>query len=136
MVVQRHNFSITASIDQRLSLVVFTSICLTSFLAWPSFTITWYIILRYACAMLLLSYLGWQFYQLKTWHCSFWIDEAGKAGLSKPNISCQLKRFWVSPFAVVFQLENDQSSHFVIVWRDMLDDTSYRHLCRLVLAHG
>nr|WP_258405010.1 protein YgfX [Shewanella psychrotolerans] len=50
--------------------------------------------------------------------------------------SYRLKRLWISPFVVLFQMTVEQEKHLIVVWRDMLDDTSYRHLCRLLLRFG
>ncbi|WP_076407702.1 protein YgfX [Shewanella sp. UCD-KL12] len=148
MVEPRHSFTLTASFDQRLSLVVAACICLTSFLAWPYFGNAYFQLFKYLLFSLICLFFIYQFYQLKQWSCQFTLGDRGEGMLSikAPNRyiadSTQVaKKFKlirkpvITSFIVLFyiQLEGSHRKRLMIVWADMLDDTGFRHLCRLLL---
>ncbi|MCE9679056.1 hypothetical protein LZP69_07670 [Shewanella sp. AS1] len=107
-----------------------------------------------ALLVLLLFIVQWR--KLYAWSLAFWVDEAGRCAfipsrtielVTEPDNGSAnaLKTLWVSPWLVVFHLNVKANSgentreprkHLILVWRDMLDDTSYRHLCRLLLRFG
>lgn len=78
----------------------------------------------------------YQCLRLRHWRLHFWLDESGKGALADNEETYLLKRLWVSPYVVLFHMCGEQEKHLIIVWRDMLDDTNYRHLCRLLLRFG
>ncbi len=43
----------------------------------------------------------------------------------------------VTPFILLFyiRIEGSRKKRLMIVWADMLNDTSFRHLCRLLLNY-
>lgn len=145
----RHSFTLTASFDQRLSLVVAACICLTSFLAWPYFGNIYYQLFKYLLFSLICLFFAYQFYRLKQWSCKFVIGDRGEGILSikesnspMADITQVPKKFKVilkpviTSFIVLFyiQLEGSRQKRLMIVWADMLDDTGFRHLCRLLLT--
>ncbi|WP_299794103.1 protein YgfX [uncultured Shewanella sp.] len=139
MAEQPHSFSLTASFDQRLSLVVFGAVSLTSFLAWPDIDNLYYLLIKGLCLSLLFLFLSYQLWSLNHWRCKFSLDVRGEGRLDnrRGDESVKFKlagRRVVTPFASLFYLQTDRDKRLLIVWADMLDDTSYRHLCRLLLA--
>ncbi|WP_350355260.1 protein YgfX [Shewanella mesophila] len=136
VVAQRHNFYLCASFEQRLSLVIFAAVCLSSFLAWPPLSPLWFVLIKWFVITLVCCFFIYQWFSLKHWHLNFWLDESGKGAFVDREKNYLLKRLWISPFVVLFQMRAEQEKHLIIVWRDMLDDTSYRHLCRLLLRFG
>ena len=145
MAGRRHKFHLVASFDQRLSLVCFAAVCLSSFLVWPPISLLWFVIIKYALLLVVVGFFLYQFWVLKHWSFAFWMDESGKIGLDEKSLDAGqtetcvalfYRRVWVSPFAVLFWLCSDDNKRLVILWRDMFDDTGYRHLCRLLLRFG
>ncbi|BAJ00901.1 protein YgfX [Shewanella violacea] len=146
------SFRLTSSFDQRLALVVLGSVCLSSFLAWPSLDNFIYLSIHYSTAGLTLAFFCYQFWQLKHWYCRFSLSRDG-GGLiafrdreqdAAPVIADKVKFTLVSgpivtPLVVFFYIRTQDMEvghrRLVIIWADMLEDTSYRHLCRLLLAN-
>jgi toxin CptA len=140
---RRHSFSVSASFDQRLSLVVLACVCFSSFLAWPGFESLSYQLVKYGLLGLMLIFFGHRLWQLQGWRCSFMLDEQGEGILGGANRFQLNPNPWVTPFACVFcvslcdeSLAKTGRKRSLIIFRDMLDDTSYRHLCRLLLNAG
>ncbi|MCG9745554.1 protein YgfX [Shewanella sp. Isolate8] len=151
MAGRRHNFHLTASFDQRLSLVCFAALCLSAFLAWPPISSFWFLTLKYGLLLATIVFFLYQLIALRSWSLAFWLDESGRIGLIHDRLDSQLeeskveepgearlshRRVWVSPFMVLFWLYEGEQKRLVILWRDMFDDTGYRHLCRLLLRFG
>ncbi|WP_425601905.1 protein YgfX [Shewanella insulae] len=151
VVGRRHNFYLTASFDQRLSLVCFAAVCLASFLVWPPIVSLWFLIFKYGLLLTTIGFFLYQFVVLRSWSFAFWLDESGKIGLiqdmldtqnhqlhvAEPDEQClSYRRVWVSPLVVLFWLYEGEQKRLAILWRDMFDDTGYRHLCRLLLRFG
>ncbi len=134
--MQRHSFILHSSFDQRLSLVILAAVCFTSFLAWPSIYHPAVTFLRYIIAIAMGIFFIMQWHRLKHWSFQFLIDGSGLVSCNGTRVKYQLKRLWISPFILAFQLHNEKQKRLVLVWRDMLDDTSYRHLCRHLLNYG
>ncbi len=149
---QRHSFRLTSSFDQRLALVVLASVCLCSFLAWPRLDNLIYLMIKYCAAGVTLVFFSYQFWQLSYWHCRFSLGRDGEGqiawGVKRRLASVDetsMEKFTlvmnpiVTPLVVFFYVHTQDMSvghrRLVIVWADMLDDTSYRHLCRLLLAN-
>ncbi|SQH75589.1 conserved membrane protein of unknown function [Shewanella benthica] len=147
-----HSFRLTSSFDQRLALVVLASVCLCSFLAWPSLDNIIYLSIQYCAAGLTLVFFSYQFWQLTYWYCRFSLNRDGEGqivfrGRSELAVvdEIAMEKFTlilspiVTPLVVFFYVHTQDMHvghrHLVIIWADMLDDTSYRHLCRLLLAN-
>ncbi|ABV35751.1 conserved hypothetical protein [Shewanella sediminis HAW-EB3] len=143
MAERLHSFSLKASFDQRLSLVVFCSVCLSSFLAWPDIDNFYYSFAKYLLFTLILLFFSYQFWSLNHWRCRFSLNVKGEGSLDE-MIRGERKTFELSgrrivtPFVSLFYIRTVSEKRLIIVWSDMLDDTSYRHLCRLLLTkkHG
>ncbi|WP_394391979.1 protein YgfX [Shewanella woodyi] len=130
----QHSFNLTSSFDQRFSLVVFASLCLTSFLAWPLLDSLLYHLIKALFFSFMLLFFIHQFLQLKSWHCQFVLNGAGEGRLQGEERFKLTQKAFVSPFICLFYIEADEKLTLMIVWSDMCDDTSYRNLCRLLLA--
>ncbi|WOT04344.1 protein YgfX [Shewanella youngdeokensis] len=133
MGVQQHSFSVTSSFGQRLSLAVLASVCLTSFCIWPSFDSSVY----HSCRLLIfcccLMFFIRVFWRLKYWRCQVLLSAEGHGVLNQQQRFIVTGKPIVTPFAVMFYVEYDGKVTRVVVWADMLNDTNYRHLCRLLL---
>jgi len=143
----RHSFHLIASFDQRLSLVVLACVCLTSFLAWPPIDNGYYQLAKWLFFMLILGFFLYQFWQLSRWECGFSLDVSGVGTLTVcadlgKKFALRARQI-VTPFVCLMFIELDSDSEawwhnrdkrLIIIWSDMLDDTDYRHLCRLLLT--
>ncbi|MPY23291.1 hypothetical protein FM037_21700 [Shewanella psychropiezotolerans] len=132
-------------------MVVLASVCLCSFLAWPSLDNLIYLIIKYCAAGFTLVFFSYQFWLLTYWHCRFSLSRDGEGQIA---FSCRnhlaavdeiaTEKFTlvmspiVTPLVIFFYVHTQDMNvghrRLVIIWADMLDDTSYRHLCRLLLT--
>ncbi|WP_162599152.1 protein YgfX [Shewanella algidipiscicola] len=117
-------------------MVVVAAVCFTSFLAWPPVDVIWFIAIKWSAIALVVAVFIGLWIRLQRWSFSFWLDESGNAGIGNNAAIYTLKRRWITPLMVLFEMHKDGDKHLVMVWRDMLDDTSYRYLCRLLLRFG
>jgi toxin CptA len=130
---QHHSFSVKASFDQRLSLVVFMCVCSSSFLIWP-YTEHWLVaLLRLGLFLLSVSFLIWQLWRLKDWRLSFMLNGKGDGRLSTGEHFRILRRTWVTPFVCMIYIDVEENTRLVLLWADMFTGVDYRHLCRLLL---
>lgn len=130
-----HHFTVCRSRDQQLALVSIAAVCLASFLAWPSLEHIVYTLLRSLCFISMLALFIGQFIKLKHWQCSLTLNSWGE-GLLNGDIRFQVVgKVWVTPLCCFFYIESDKGRDWLLLWRDMFDDTSYRHLCRLLLNY-
>lgn len=100
----------------------------------------------------MLVFFSYQFWQLSYWHCRFSLGRDGEGQIAwrvKRRLASvdetSMEKFTlvmnpiVTPLVVFFYVHSQDMRvghrRLVIVWADMLDDTSYRHLCRLLLAN-
>ncbi|QYX65921.1 hypothetical protein K2227_06245 [Shewanella putrefaciens] len=130
---RHHSFSVKASFDQRLSLVVFICVCSSSFLFWPQSDNFALSLLKYLFIALVCIFLLSQLWRLQQWRLDFVLSDKGEGRLSTGEHFKVLKRTWVTPFVCLMYIEVDTQLRLLMVWADMLDDTDYRHLCRLLL---
>ncbi|MCS6174606.1 protein YgfX [Shewanella sp. SP1S2-4] len=130
---RHHSFSVKASFDQRLSLVVFICVCSSSFLFWPQSDNFALSLLKYLFIALVCIFLLSQLWRLQQWRLDFVLSDKGEGRLSTGEHFQVLKRTWVTPFVCLMYIEVDTQLRLLMVWADMLDDTDYRHLCRLLL---
>ena len=133
MAERRHSFSVKASFDQRLSLVVFVCVCGTSLLIWPETDAAFLRGVRFVLAGFILGFLGYQLWRLRTWHCRFELNGKGKGLLSTGEAFHVLPRTWVTPFVCLVYYQSADKLHLLPLWADMFSDADYRHLCRLLL---
>lgn len=82
--------------------------------------------------MIVCFILG-EFYRLKTWQLSFVLDKKGQGRLASGECFQVQRKIWVTPFACLFGAKFDTQRRLYIIWADMLSDSDYRHLCRLLL---
>jgi toxin CptA len=132
---KQHSFSFTSSFDQRFSLVVVACLCLTSFLAWPLFDNLFYHLIKAALFAFMLLFFTYQLRLLNHWKCHFMLNGIGEGSLVGGDKFTLCNRAFVSPFVCVFYIQTVKGQKLFMVWSDMCDDTSYRHLCRLLLAN-
>ncbi len=138
MVDQNHSFYIKSSLYQKLSLIAQAAFCLSTFYFWPkSLDIN---AVKYLFIVLVLAYFVVAFYNLKKLKISLslYSDHCVKFP-NDPAIYHQ-KVLWVSPLFCAFyvsandELENNKvKKRLIVIWRDMLSETNYRHLSRLLL---
>ncbi|WP_326515449.1 MULTISPECIES: protein YgfX [unclassified Shewanella] len=131
---KQHSFSLISSFDQRFSLVVLACLCLTSFLAWPPFDNLFYHLTQVIFFSFMLLFFTAQFWKLNCWKCQFILNVAGEGSLAGVEKFTLYKRAFVSPFICLFYIETEKGLSLLMVWADMCDDISYRHLCRLLLT--
>ncbi|MGI1987354.1 protein YgfX [Shewanella glacialipiscicola] len=133
MADQHPSFSVKASLDQRLSLVVFVCVCSSAFLLWPQSDTIVLSLLKYFFIALVCIFLLWQLWRLQHWRLGFMLNDKGEGRLSTGEHFKVLKRTWVTPFVCLIYIEVDAEQRLLMVWADMLVDTDYRLLCRLLL---
>lgn len=61
------------------------------------------------------------------------LNDKGEGRLSTGEHFKVQKRTWVTPFVCLIYIEVDAEQRLLMVWADMLVDTDYRLLCRLLL---
>ena len=132
MAAQQHSFSLYSSFGQRLSLAVVAAICLTSFLIWPYSESLVYLVSKALIFSLCCGFFAWQFWLLRFWSRQFILSADGNVRLNQQRFVIKGRPI-VTPFAVVFDIQSGCEEKRLVVWADMLNDTNYRHLCRLLL---
>lgn len=83
--------------------------------------------------LLVCIFLLSQLWRLQHWRLDFVLSDKGEGRLSTGEHFQVLRRTWVTPFVCLMYIEVDTQLRLLMVWADMLDDTDYRHLCRLLL---
>lgn len=139
---QSYFFSIKTSLLQKLALLVLAGLCLFSFWLWPVLDNVIYQGIKILLALSVSAFFIQQFWQLPQWHWQFSLDDRGQGvveaqGDEPENIALvQYRPAIVTPLLCILFLVKDPQNQAVKVvlpvWVDMLDDTSYRHLCRLL----
>ena len=112
--------------------------CLFTLYFWPeSLNLEW---LQYIIVLALVSYFIYQITLLKKFKLMFTLysDNRLKYSGDSTGYSCQV--LWVSPLLCAFYVSASETpervqpeSKLLIIWRDMLSDSNYRHLSRLLL---
>ncbi|MDO6773797.1 MULTISPECIES: protein YgfX [unclassified Shewanella] len=139
------HFSLSASFNQFLSHIVLLCVCLSSFILWPDYRHWAY---QLAFYFILISYLAFfvaHLLALRHWRCQFSLLDASKGKLSQGQEFQLWRSSIVTVFAAVMFIELDVldergvatrgKRQLLIVWSDMLDDSSYRNLCRQLIAY-
>ncbi|WP_299492289.1 protein YgfX [uncultured Shewanella sp.] len=134
MVEQHLSFSLVSSFDQRLTLVIFYLILLASFLFWPQTELVIFLTVKLLLFIALSILFVWQGWKLKCWQYQFSLTASGTGHFSNGRQFNLVKRPLISAFAVVFyyQYPDEKKIGAMMIWSDMLTDTDYRHLCRLL----
>ncbi len=92
-----------------------------------------YFALKCVLALSTLVFLVWQLWQLRHWQRQFVLNGNGEGRFSNGEDFRLLRRTWVTPFVCLIYYESQGKAHLLPLWADMLSDTDYRHLCRLLL---
>jgi toxin CptA len=135
-------FALSASFLQRAGLTVFFAVILSSFLAWPSYSSLIYHIIQTLLFIVVMLIFVFEWRRLSHWRCLFSLGNkrAGTllygTGVQASNISLSKKAFICPLVCIIFlQVSKSGDQRLLLVWSDMLDDTAYRDLCRLLLSH-
>ncbi|MCK8043676.1 hypothetical protein MSG37_02160 [Shewanella sp. 1CM18E] len=132
MDVQQHSFALQSSHGQRLSLAIISAICLSSIAVWPYLENPVYLTIKYLLIGACVCFFIWQFLRLKTWHCRFVMCSDGTGKLESQGNFVVINKPFITPLAVVFDIQLQNETKRLVIWADMLDDTNYRNLCRLL----
>lgn len=134
MVEQHLSFSITSSFDQRLTLVISYLLFLSSFLFWPQSNSSIILFVKIGLLSVLTVFFIWQGWRLSRWQCEFRLSTSGSGSFSNGQRFILVRKAFISAFFVVFyyQCVGESKKKMIVVWSDMLTDTNYRHLCRLL----
>ncbi|MGS0679540.1 protein YgfX [Shewanella sp. 125m-7] len=132
MDVQQHSVDVRSSFGQCLSLAVIALVCLSSFLIWPYAENTLYSLSKSLLFIACSIFFMWQFWRLRKWRCSFVIRADSTGKLVGDMDFVLIGKPVITPFAVMFDVSSGHRQKRVVVWADMLDDTNFRHLCRLL----
>ncbi len=134
-----YQFGLSASFLSRLALVCFFAVILCSFLAWPNLASSLAFYAQLLLIFLTLCLLVYCWRKLTRWQCIFSLDKHGFAQIVEPSSQIYLvdfcRRALVNPlFCIMFLQDMHSGERRVLwVWHDMLTDTEYRTLCRLLL---
>ena len=108
------------------------AICLSSFLIWPYIENTFYLLVKYLIACVCIAFFIKQFLALRHWHYNFIVRSDGSGKLEQAGNFIVINKPFITPFALMFDIQLLHETKRVVVWADMLDDINYRHLCRLL----
>jgi len=135
-------FALSASFLQRGALFVSLAVMLSSFLAWPSYPSLIYQLIQVLLIIstILIFVFGWR--KISRWRCLLSLGNK-RAGtllydvMGQPQNIRLSKKPFISPLLCVIFLQYTKTgeNRLLLVWSDMLDDTGYRTLCRLLLSH-
>ena len=135
----QHQFGLSASFLSRLFLLCWFAILLCSFLAWPQWTSLIFLGIQLLLVLLTLGLLLYCWRKLTVWQCCLSLNHLGSITLSEHGLSAArvvLSRpAMVSTLVCVvfFQDVKSGEKRWLWIWHDMLTDTEYRTLCRLLL---
>lgn len=137
---QQYYFTLGASFNSWLTLIILSLALLSLFLAWPQSQFSWFNALFIFCLFItlgLISYLLWSHHH---WFCHFSLNQNGSGMLDSNQAFVINTRPFITAFVSIIYIEitqpNANKVAMIWVWSDMLDDTSYRHLCRLLTQNS
>lgn len=107
-------------------------LCCASFYYWPESSQPLYVLLKTLFFIATVAYFSYLFWQLRDWQCNFTLNVHGNIGYICQQRQLQLGWYWCSPWLTLFYGRDEQGKCLFWVWSDMLTDTNYRHLCRLL----
>ncbi|MGX9461950.1 protein YgfX [Shewanella sp. A14] len=134
-------FALSASFLQRAALCVSLAIILSSFLAWPDYPSLIFHIIQILLFIITIVIFAHFWRKISRWRCVFTLGDKGAGSLllgvnTLPHKVTLTKKAFVSPLLCVIYLQQQTGEQrLLLVWSDMLDDTAYRNLCRLLLNH-
>ncbi|MCL1073650.1 protein YgfX [Shewanella dokdonensis] len=131
--MRHHSFTVTSSFGQYLALLVLAVICLLSFRFWPALDYRYYPFIRWGLFGVLACYFCYQLWRLRTWKIRFWLSDNGQGQFGAEQMFTVGAPVLVTPWLVSFSCIQTDGFHRLYLFRDMFDDTDYRHLCRLLL---
>ncbi|TCN87927.1 protein YgfX [Shewanella fodinae] len=131
--MQRRRFTAKSSVGQYLALGALAAICLLSFRLWPALDFRYYQPLRWGLMLSVISYFGYQLWRLRDWSVSFWLSGNGQGLFDADQMFTVGEPVLVTPWLVSFRCLQANRFQRLYLFRDMFDDTDYRHLCRLLL---
>lgn len=112
-------------------------ISLASFYWWPAAYIPEFILLKTLLFMLTAALFVRLQLKLNRWQASVILTDAGEITLN--GRAANIDRSMVTPLVcfIYFNIESARGTEqeLVPVFRDMLTDSDYRRLCRLLLGH-
>ena len=113
--------------------------CLFSLYYWPeSLRLDW---LQYLIAMSIIGYFGYKVFHLKHFKLAFALHSEHRFKYSNDAADYLCRVLWVSPLLCAFYVlpvdepETKRQKRLIIIWRDMLSDSNYRHLSRLLITN-
>jgi toxin CptA len=135
-------FALSASFLQSGALLVSLAVVLSSFLAWPSYPSLIYQIIQTLVFIVTILIFVFRWRRVSRWRCLLALGNKQAGTLlygvvgQAANINFSKKPF-ISPLLCVIFLQYTKTGQrrLLLVWSDMLDDTAYRTLCRLLLSH-
>ncbi|MGL5390882.1 MAG: protein YgfX [Shewanella sp.] len=133
MAERRHSFKVTASFDQRLSLVALMCVGASSLLLWPRTDLWFVAALQWGILVLLIAITIIWLWRLQQWQCAFVLNSKGEGQLASAEPFSVHRRTWVTPFVCLMYIQLEQQVRLIPLWADMFTDNDYRHLCRLLL---
>ncbi|ABE56053.1 conserved hypothetical protein [Shewanella denitrificans OS217] len=141
-----YSFSLKSSRIQQGFLFGFGCLCFTSLWFWPSIDNVIYLGIRVLTGLIILSVFAYQGYRLTQWRWDIRLDSAG-AGELRQCLALESQSFIQDKPAIVtpvmcvlfLTLSSEQGKdkassqkRLLAVFVDMLNDTDYRHLCRIL----
>ncbi|KFZ38322.1 hypothetical protein HR45_07500 [Shewanella mangrovi] len=131
--MQRHSFQLRSSLCQQLSFLLLALALLSTFNCWPEIQSPLFYPIKYTSFAVTVLALAWKYWRLRHWHFEFSLDEYG-CGLQPDEQRFQVgEKIWVSPWLVIFFMEQHGRQLPVLLFVDMFHGDDYRHLCRLLL---
>jgi toxin CptA len=139
-------FSFKSSRIQQGFVFGFGCLCVTSLWFWPSIDNVLYLGIRVLTGLIILSVFAYQCYRLTQWCWDIRLDSAG-AGELRQCLALESQSFVQDKPAIVtpvmcvlfLTLTSEQAKdkgrsnkRVLAVFVDMLNDTDYRHLCRIL----
>ncbi|AZG74275.1 protein YgfX [Shewanella livingstonensis] len=134
-------FALSASFLQRGALVAFFAVILSSFLAWPHYPSLIYNILQTLLFIVIIIIFTYAWRSVSRWRCLLTFGDKGTGTLLDLSGHTQKirlsKKPYISPLLCIIYLQNTKTAEYqlLLVWNDMLDDTAYRNLCRLLVSY-
>jgi toxin CptA len=141
-----YSFSVKSSRLQQGFLFGFGCLCITSLWFWPSIDNVIYLGIKGLTGLIILSVFAYQGYRLTQWHWDIRINDTGEGEL-RHNLVLESQSFIQDKPAIVtpavcvlfLSLTSEQGNgagqinkRLLAIFVDMLNDTDYRHLCRIL----
>nr|WP_133406145.1 protein YgfX [Parashewanella tropica] len=125
---------------QRMAFLCFAALILSSFVAWPETELLLFNVFQVTVFSLSLAFLVKEFKALQQWKLAFQLSELGEFRKFDTVSTYKIEKLWVSDWFCAFYLMSANSKgklkrvETVFVFKDMLPDSNYRHLSRILLS--